>query len=87
MVVFARWSNVYAYDDEGRSVTMTETRKVWGYQMVACGKQRNESVELAGGRRKPVQQHDRWRVLRASFAVEDADAVNVKWRDRSSWQK
>jgi hypothetical protein len=23
-----------------------------------------------------VQQHDRWRVLRASFAVEDADVVN-----------
>jgi hypothetical protein len=26
---------------------VTETRKVWGYQMVACGKQRNERIELA----------------------------------------
>ena len=55
---------------------MTETWEVRGYQMIACGKQRNERIELAGGRRESVQQHDRRRILGASFAVEDADAIN-----------
>ena len=39
----------------GEGLTLTKTGEVRGYQMIACGKQRNERIELAGGRRKPVQ--------------------------------
>ena len=36
----------------GEGLTLTKTGEVRGYQMIACGKQRNERIELAGGRRK-----------------------------------
>src|SRR6516164_9680400 len=49
------------------SLALTEPRKVWCHQMITGGKQGNERIELARGGRKPVQQHDRWRILRAGF--------------------
>jgi hypothetical protein len=41
-----------------------------------CGEQGNERIELARGGGKPVQQHQRRRVFRARFPMEDPDAIN-----------
>ena len=44
--------------------------------MIACGEQGDERVELARGRGEPVQEHDRRRVVRTGFAIENSDAIN-----------
>src|SRR5271156_5355892 len=59
-----------------RSVTLTESWKIRCYQMVACCEQGDERIELARGRGEPVQEHDRWRVLRASLAIENSHTIN-----------
>ncbi len=59
-----------------RGVTLTEAWEVRSYQMIVCREQRDDRIELARGRRKPVQQHQRWRVFWASFPIEDPDAIN-----------
>jgi len=59
-----------------RGFTLTESWKIRRYQMIACCEQGDERIELARGRRKPVQEHDRRRVLRTSFAIENSDAIN-----------
>src|ERR1700733_12911841 len=42
-----------------RRFTLTESRKIRRYQMIACCKQGDERIELARRRREPVQQHYR----------------------------
>ena len=59
-----------------RGVTLTESRKIRRYQMIACCEQGDERIELARGRRETVQEHDRRRVLRTSFAIENSDTIN-----------
>src|SRR5262245_2930525 len=44
--------------------------------MIVCGEQGNERIEFARGRGKPVQQHQGRRVFRASFPIEDANAID-----------
>ena len=59
-----------------RGVALTESRKIRRYQMIACCEQGDERIELARGRGEPVQEHDRRRVLRTSFAIENSNAIN-----------
>jgi len=59
-----------------RGVTLTESRKIRRYQVIACGEQGDERIELARGRGEAMQKHDRRRVLRTSLAIENSDTVN-----------
>jgi hypothetical protein len=56
-----------------RGITLTEAWEVRCDQMIVCGEQGNECIELARGGGKPVQQHERRRVLRAGFPIEERD--------------
>src|SRR3984885_12602264 len=58
-----------------RGVTLTKSRKIRRYQMIACREQGDERVKLARRRREAVQQHDRRRVLRPGFAIENSDTI------------
>src|SRR5271166_1492880 len=59
-----------------RGVTLTESWKIWCYQMIACCEQGDKRIELARGRGEAMQQHDRRRVLRTSLAIENSDTIN-----------
>src|SRR5258706_12749004 len=59
-----------------RRVALTESWEIRCYQMIMCGEQGNERIELARGGGKAVQQHDRRRVLGTSLPIEDTDAIN-----------
>ena len=59
-----------------RSVAPTESRKIGRYQMIACREQGDECIELTRRRREAVQQHDRRRVLRTRFAIENSDTID-----------
>ena len=61
-----------------RGVTLTESWKIRCYQMIACCEQGDERIELARGRGETVQEHDRRRVLRTSFAIENPDTINCR---------
>src|ERR1700733_306374 len=50
-----------------RGIALAETWEIWCHQMITRGEQGNERIELARGRGKPVQQHDRRRVLGTSL--------------------
>jgi hypothetical protein len=59
-----------------RGIALTEAWEVRSYQMIVCGEQGNERIEFTRGRRKPVQQHQRRRVLRTGFPIEDPYAID-----------
>src|ERR1700690_359759 len=60
-----------------RPVTVSETRIIRRYQVVAIGKPCEKRFEHPRRRWKAVEQENRFRISRPSLAIEDRQAVNL----------
>src|SRR5262249_33522488 len=58
-------------------VGLSKTGQVGSDEAKSVRELRDEIAEHVPSSRKAVQQKDRWRVLRAGLAVENADAVDI----------
>jgi len=61
-----------------RRLALPEAREIRCNKVIMGSQQWNQRVELPGGGRKAVQQHDRRRVLRPGLAIEDPYAVDLR---------